>query len=188
MRDSWILFTATRFLRNRKLTRGLTTALLSSGGIAAGVAALIVVISVMNGFQLGFIDDILEISSFHLRLSGEAPLSEEKVEEILETAGVRSVIRLGETRTLIAGGAAGLESCRILAVPYDIARADPTFMTQLNVVAGSLDPAVSHGIAIGTELAATLAAGLGSRISILTLSGKGISALSPSVASPGPGS
>ena len=48
-------------------TRGNASALLSVAGIAVGVMTLTVVLAVMNGFQLGFIDNIVEISSYHMQ-------------------------------------------------------------------------------------------------------------------------
>ncbi|MDE0027148.1 MAG: hypothetical protein OXP69_22275 [Spirochaetaceae bacterium] len=44
-------------------------ALLAAGGLAAGTATLLVVLAVMNGFQLGFIENIVEIGSYHLRVA-----------------------------------------------------------------------------------------------------------------------
>ena len=43
-------------------------ALLSILGIAVGVMTLIIVLSVMNGFQHNYIDNINEVISYHLRL------------------------------------------------------------------------------------------------------------------------
>ena len=47
---------------------GNASSLLSVLGIAVGVMTLTVVLAVMNGFQLGFIESIVEISSYHLQL------------------------------------------------------------------------------------------------------------------------
>ena len=57
----WIGFVALRYVsRGRKNS---PSPIFSVLGIATGVLALMVIISVMNGFQLGFIESILEISS-----------------------------------------------------------------------------------------------------------------------------
>ena len=47
-------------------------------GVAVGVMALTAVMGVMNGFQLGFIESILEISSYHLQIRGfdDSPAAE----------------------------------------------------------------------------------------------------------------
>lgn len=65
----WIFYISRRFLQVDRKGRSRVTSALASLGIAFGVMALIVIVSVMNGFQLGYIDSILEISSFHIRMS-----------------------------------------------------------------------------------------------------------------------
>jgi lipoprotein-releasing system permease protein len=176
---SWVVYTAYRFLKNRRATRGLATALLSSGGIAAGVAALIIVISVMNGFQLGFIEDILEISSYHLRLETDLPLPDGMLASLRETTGVKSIVPMAETQTLIIGTRDGLGSCRVRGVPGDIVDMDPGFVRQLNIVEGSLDASSPRSVILGRELANSLAVGPGSEISLLTLSGGALGGLTP---------
>ncbi|MBN1686989.1 MAG: ABC transporter permease [Spirochaetales bacterium] len=172
MKISWVLFTASKFLKNRRATRGFATAFLSSGGIAVGVAALVVVLAVMNGFQLGFIEDILGISSYHIRISTPDFLSARTMKAVEETRGVRSIVRIEETQTLIHGELSGLQSCRVRGVPLDISVRDAGFIKQLNIVAGSIDPSISDGIVLGRELASSIAAGPGSTVSLLTLSGQ----------------
>ncbi|MBQ2081804.1 MAG: ABC transporter permease, partial [Treponema sp.] len=60
----WIGFVSSRFSKVDRSGRSAVTSTLSSLGIGFGVMALIVVISVMNGFQMEFIDAIMEISSY----------------------------------------------------------------------------------------------------------------------------
>jgi lipoprotein-releasing system permease protein len=183
VKNSWVLVTAVRFLKNRKATRGLATALLSSAGIAAGVAALIVVLSVMNGFQLGFIDDILEISSYHIRLRSEVELSDELLIRLQEFAEVRSIVPFADSQTLVYGEFSGLEACRLRGVPDSVGQIDPGFINQLNIIEGGIDPSIPRSIVLGNELAAKLAAGPGSQVSLLTLSGSGFKSLNPETVS-----
>ena len=82
----WIFFISRRFAKVDSRGRAAASGVLASLGIGAGVAVLIVIISVMNGFQSGYIKSIMEISSFHIRavpeqaeqaeLSEQAQLSE----------------------------------------------------------------------------------------------------------------
>ncbi len=51
---------------------GNASTLLSAAGIAVGVMTLTVVLAVMNGFQLGFIESIVEVSSYHLQVHAAA--------------------------------------------------------------------------------------------------------------------
>ena len=65
---NWILFVARRFAHVDRTGRSAVTGFLASLSICFGVMTLIVVVSVMNGFQLSFIDSIMEISSAHIRV------------------------------------------------------------------------------------------------------------------------
>ena len=72
------LLLAFRYFHTRRRGSGNASTLLSILGIAVGVMTLTVVLAVMNGFQLGFIESIVEISSYHLQCqpvlsSAEAP-------------------------------------------------------------------------------------------------------------------
>ena len=63
---AWAGFVARRWFRpGRRLGPSLAPA---AAGIAVGVAALLCVIGVMNGFQMGFIEAVLELDSYHLRI------------------------------------------------------------------------------------------------------------------------
>ena len=68
MRTSLVLHVAARYFRTRRRDRGNVSSLLSVAGIAVGVMTLTVVLGVMNGFQLGFIEAIVGVSSYHLQL------------------------------------------------------------------------------------------------------------------------
>jgi len=177
VRFSWVLFTAAKFLKNRRATRGLATAVLSAIGVAVGVAALIVVLAVMNGFQLGFIEDILGINSYHIRIQTTEELPSDILRELENARRIQAVVKIKETQTLIHADYSNLQSCRVRGVSDDIHVRDPGFVKQLNMVAGVLDP--SAGIVLGRELAASIGAGLGSTVSLLTLVGTAPGLFSP---------
>ncbi len=67
------LFLAGRYFRTQRRGTGNASTLLSVLGIAVGVMTLTVVLAIMNGFQLGFIENIVEISSYHLQARATAP-------------------------------------------------------------------------------------------------------------------
>ena len=58
-----------RYFRTAPARDGNASSFLSVAGIAVGVMTLTVVLAVMNGFQLGFIESIVEISSYHLQVA-----------------------------------------------------------------------------------------------------------------------
>ena len=64
----WIGFVSLRWFATKRESGGSVSAVLAASGIAIGVMALILVIGVMNGFQLGYIESVLEVSSFHIRI------------------------------------------------------------------------------------------------------------------------
>ena len=66
--------------------RSAVTTRLSTIGICFGVMTLITVLSVMNGFQLQFIDSIIELSSYHVQVAlGEDVAGSEETKNREET-------------------------------------------------------------------------------------------------------
>ncbi|MCL2130005.1 MAG: ABC transporter permease [Treponema sp.] len=118
---SWITFVAARYVsRGRKTT---PSSIFSVLGIATGVLALIVIIAVMNGFQLGFIESILEISSGHLRLEG-IPLDAGIDEKLISVPGVLSVLPFKELNVLLRGRQAGPRGALVRGVPANALELD----------------------------------------------------------------
>ena len=114
---SWIFFVSRRFAKvDRKGSSAVTTAL-ASLGICFGVMTLITVISVMNGFQHSFIDVIMEISSYHIRV--------ESVVELVETTKEGEVSPYAPT-SLVATpspkGQSPLKSPMTSSEPEDVPR------------------------------------------------------------------
>ena len=101
---AWILFISRRFARVDTGGRNAAAAILSSLGIAFGVMTLIVVIAVMNGFQTGKIESILEIQSFHLRAYPQS--AEQQIvlaSELQKNPLVRTFIPFMEAQALSVG-------------------------------------------------------------------------------------
>ena len=63
----WILFVLRRFNSADTKGRSSISTLFSILGIAFGVMVLTVILSIMNGLQMGYIDTILQVSSGHIR-------------------------------------------------------------------------------------------------------------------------
>ena len=125
----WIFFISRRFAKVDSRGRAAASGVLASLGIGAGVAVLIVIISVMNGFQSGYIKSIMEISSFHIRAvpeqteqieqSEQTQLDEEELlAKIKETSGVLSAIPMYEAQTLAVGKNGRQRSALIRGVPW----------------------------------------------------------------------
>ncbi len=180
MKAAWVLYVARRYFRSKRRERGLAPSTLSVAGIAVGVLALISVLAVMNGFQLGFIEDILSISSYHLRVTtGDGPLGEAEIERLRSLKGVTAVVPFAELHTMIASSSSELQAALVRGLPDDAARVDPDLLRHLNVIQGSLDLGGGRTVVLGSELAESLSVGVGDTVSLVSLSGGALAALRP---------
>jgi lipoprotein-releasing system permease protein len=173
--SSWLFFVAGRFGSVDSRGRSALTSLLSSLGIAFGVMALIVILSVMNGFQMGYIESILEVSSFHVRLSG----SRGDIEKIAALPGVRSVYEFGEAQTLMQGRYDQQQGVLLRSIPDDIMQRDGGFASCVKMESGAFSIDSPRTVVIGYELARMLAVKPGDRVSLVAVSGDSSTDLFP---------
>ena len=168
MKYSWIWFVASRYVFKG---RG-SSPVLSVLGIAVGVLALIVIISVMNGFQLGFIESILEISSYHLRLES---VPEDKISEALEIVlsvpGVRAAVPFREFQALARGRRSGQQAALVRGLPENALEIDRVMGSRLDFEEGFFDLSASDCVLLGAELARRLGLGIGDDVTMFTISG-----------------
>jgi lipoprotein-releasing system permease protein len=147
--------------------------------------ALIVVLSVMNGFQMGFIESILEISSYHLRV--EAPPASapdlEFTESLRSVKGVSAVLPFLELQTIARGSLRAQQGCLVRGVPPDAPALDPGLVSRLEFEEGSFDLSDPSSVLLGAELARTLALEVGDEVAFLSLSGSSLDTLAPENAS-----
>ena len=158
-------------------------AVLAAGGLAAGTATLLVVLAVMNGFQLGFIENIVEIGSYHVRVTpGEQSpgASREAAERaafaarLAGVAGVSAAVPFAELPALIRASGAAPGAARGLVlrvVPPDVRRLDAGFARRVRMVAGEFAVREPGSAVVGAELAAWLGVLPGDRVAIVTLDG-----------------
>ncbi|MDR2133954.1 MAG: ABC transporter permease [Treponema sp.] len=165
----WIGFVAGRYIgRGRKNSPSPVLAIL---GIATGVLALIVILAVMNGFQLGFIESILEISSYHLRAENFPPEKTEELEGLLRNVpGVTALVPFREFQALVRGRR-GQQAALIRGLPPDAARADAAMGARLEFESGFFDLAEPSSILLGAELARRLSLRRGDELEIFSVSG-----------------
>lgn len=171
------LLVAARYLRTGRRDSGNASTLLSVAGIAVGVMTLTVVLAVMNGFQLGFIESIVEISSYHLQLRPDqaglmgaavAPLDPSVVARIRAIPSVTAVVPFVERQALVEGVFQRPHACSIRAVPPDLFSLDPVQAQMLAVKEGVFDLHDVHSVVIGSELAAAMGTRVGDVLSITT--------------------
>jgi lipoprotein-releasing system permease protein len=166
----WIGFVAARYVsRGRKNSPSPVLAIL---GIGTGVLALIVILAVMNGFQLGFIESILEISSYHLRAESVPPeyMAElrDKIQSVPEVAAAVPFI---EFQGLVRGRREGQQAAVIRGLPPGAPELDPAMGAKIEFEAGSFDIAGGRSILLGSELARRLAVRRGDAVSLFSISG-----------------
>ena len=175
----WILLVAGRYFRSRRKERGNTASLLSVAGIAVGVMTLIAVLSVMNGFQLTTIEAILELNSYHLRISGDEALSRDAEDRLRGLPGIRAVFPFAEVQTLARGEYPDPQVCVLRALPENIAELDPALPGNLEIIQGTFDLSGRNSLVLGSELARFLGVGAGDEVSLLNLSGGDFATLEP---------
>ena len=168
-----------RFAGRDKKSRSLATSMLAVTGLAFGVMTLIVVMSVMNGFQMSFIDAIQEVSSYHAQVE---KVSSENEKDFLdfcrEDKKIRALIPFYQAESLMCSlsektsNRAVKESPAIVrALPPSVFTEDKGFSDQMILISGSLDLSERGSIILGSQLAKKLNVRPGDRVNLFVLSG-----------------
>ena len=178
---------AHRFARSRRRARGVGPVTLAIVAIAAGVLTLNVVLAVMNGFQSGTIDSLLEVSSFHVRVQAQMdlqtflndPAASQRFatlsERVSHLPGVAVATPFVEIQTLGRGQWPDPVGVLVRAV-------DPAWLTMdggaadvVRIVAGGFDLEEPGTVVLGAELARRLGVGVGETVGLLHIVGGGSS-------------
>jgi lipoprotein-releasing system permease protein len=168
----WIVFVAFRYIR-KKDGRSSASSALPVLGIAVGVLALIVIIAVMNGFQLGFVETILEVSSYHIRIESFPVDRLDALEKIKDIEGVFAAVPFRELKGLLRRNVEGRVSRPIIAViralPADVFLQDKGMASKIQIEQGLLNLTSKNTILLGTEAAARLAAHSGGKLEFISI-------------------
>jgi lipoprotein-releasing system permease protein len=168
MRYKWIWFIASRYIFSKQ--KKSPSPVLSVLGIAIGVFALIVIIAVMNGFQLGFIESIVEISSYHLRVG---PLDAEKTEEarvlLLNVPEIVAAVPFQEFQALARGRRGGQQAALVRGIPGNALLLDAGMAGRLDFEKGSFDLGSEKNALVGAELANRLGITVGDSITLFSI-------------------
>ena len=165
----WMI--ALRYLRARRRTGFVSViALFSFLGIMLGVATLIVVMSVMNGFHKELLDKIVGINGHIFLQAADTPFADydEVVREVAAVPGVELSV------PMIESPAAASTSNMAFALVRGIREADIKRLPGIahNVKSGTLDGFdTPGGVAIGQRLAENLGLRIGDKVKILTANG-----------------
>lgn len=163
---NWNLFVASRYFRSKR-TSTITLSIIS---IAVGVAALITVIGVMNGFQVGFIEDILAIDSFHVRIRINETDDIEQIKNIIkDRKEVQAVSAMKNYQTIGESRYEGLYGVKIKGIQSSVYEEDVNFREHLEIKLGEFDIKRPATIVIGQRLAQDLQVTVGDSIRLLDI-------------------
>lgn len=163
------LFVGLRYLRAKRRTRFVSfITLISLLGIALGVASLIVILSVMNGFEGELRERLLSMSA-HGHVTGQNNVTDDwrsLLREVQQEEGVQAAAPVVEMEGMIQSGR------DLVAVFFH--GIDPAYETglsgeQINLLEGSLQDlkAGERSIILGRQLAFDLAVRIGDGVMLL---------------------
>ena len=180
MKNYWLLFTLHRFNFKSRSSTSLISSLFPILGIGFGVTVLIVVLAVMNGFQRGYIDTVIEVTSAHLRLSGNM----QDLQDLQKKGEYKSFVIFNEEQSLLQGYGSRQSSAMIRIVENDIMEKDAGFKAHLEIVQGIFNVADKSEtglptIVLGEELARRLAVAVSDTIKVVATSGNAETDLFP---------
>lgn len=166
----WIVFISRRWFSKGEGSVHSQSSFLAVLGIAAGTTALIVVMAVMNGLQGGYIDALLEVSSFHIRISQNEAADRAFDPAAIQTnlagmPGIRSILPFRESMVLVDTAEGRVAPLRIMVIPRDFDRRDPGFARELGIDGSAF--AKGRGLVMGAEAARALGLRQGDRFDML---------------------
>jgi lipoprotein-releasing system permease protein len=148
-------------------------AAISLGAVALGVAALIIVMSVMNGFRAELFDKIVGLNGHAIiqGYDGRLPDWRGIADKVIKLPGVRSALPLIE-QPLMASANGRVEGVLVRGMRVADIRGNPTIAS--NVKSGAIASLIpgTNRVAIGTRLAESLGAYPGSEISLISPEGR----------------
>jgi len=168
LNNLWQIYTARRFFHSSRKGSDRSSSLLSLAGLTVGTLTLIVVMGVMNGFQLNYIENILEVSSYHIRISSS---DADFQIDLSDWQQVAAVVPMAETQTMIIGSKARTSGALLRSVPSDWMERDISLNEYLHVNSGSLPGLDAGSIFLGHSLSRILGVGPGDTVSVLSLTG-----------------
>ncbi len=132
----WMFFVFRRMFFFARVGNSRSLLYLSISGVATGVFVLICVISVMNGLQLGYIESVLEINSYHIQIDG---MDEDDFASLIRYAGknIRDIIPFRDIEVLISGIFSHALPFRIRAL--DPERVGSDFFRHIHMLQGSFN-------------------------------------------------
>jgi lipoprotein-releasing system permease protein len=168
----WVGFVAARYVSLSRRNHSRPSSVFAVLGILTGVLALTVILAVMNGFQLGFIESIVEISSYHARIERlpDAASAEALAERIRRIDAVISVVPFREVQGIARGSQDTQQAVVVRGAPPYTLEMDRGMAEKLEITAGSFNLNRDRAIVLGAELARRLGVRVGDEMTLVSLS------------------
>jgi lipoprotein-releasing system permease protein len=167
--QNWVLFLTKRYAFSRREGKAIAPSVLAMLGIALGTATLIVVIGGMNGYQQGFIRSILEISSYHVRVSSAGADLEAAAAKLKNNPHVKAEGLFYDTQVMIRTRSGGNEAVKLEVIQPESLTKDEGLRSSLRVSPESLTRSPGNSIILGQDLAAALGVYPGESIDLIGL-------------------
>ncbi len=180
MRVKWISFISSRYLFSKFYRSKFIITIFSIIGIALGIAALIIMIGVMNGLQSSYIDNILDISSYHIRIEGDSDYDANLVSSLIADEDIVGVLPFKEIQILVGKDNSDFQGYTVRGIRSDSKKLDPLLFKQLSCVRGNFDLSSKNSLIIGYGASVNMWASAGDSILLTSLSGKNFNILKPS--------
>ena len=134
--------------------------------------SLVTVVSVMNGFQMSFVNAIMELSSFHIRVSkSDSQTEADFLNFCADSKEIRCVSPFYESQALLVGNKSKESAGIIRGVDARTCEFDEGFAREIKIVSGSFDLSSADSIVLGSYLAQSLGVTTGNTVNLLALSG-----------------
>jgi lipoprotein-releasing system permease protein len=169
--DTFERMVAFRYLRARRAEGFVSViAIFSLLGIALGVATLIIVMSVMNGFRADLLGRILGLNGDLGVYAAAGPLGDFDIAEqkVRRVPGVTAAIPIVEGQVM-ATTDAGASGALVRGIRPEDLRA--LRLVSARIIAGSLADFGDDGVVIGYRLAQRLGVGVGGRVTVISPQG-----------------
>ena len=168
----WIFDVSRRFASVDRKSRSSATSFLAVLVICFGVMSLVTVVSVMNGFQMSFVNAIMELSSFHIRVSkSDSQTEADFLNFCADSKEIRCVSPFYESQALLVGNKSKESAGIIRGVDARTCEFDEGFAREIKIVSGNFDLSSADSIVLGSYLAQSLGVTTGNTVNLLALSG-----------------
>jgi len=163
----WRLILAWKYITSPR-NRQRSALMLSVLGLALGLMIIVVVISIMQGLQEGYLRDIIEVDAYHMTVG---PVAEDEIEQlradIAEGIPHRALVSFGESEMLLVQDDGRNASLKLRGLDPSY-QDDQGFFQQARAVRGSFT--LEHdGAVIGSDLAAREGISVGDTIKVATV-------------------